>query len=376
MTEKNGVPDAEAAIAEEIRRGIDEAPDASSEIAPPDIWDRAEQFAVPSVEPGASFSRVKKLLLRVLRVATRSQGTFNMLALEGMRQLERSVTALEREDSRRARAFAQLRDESARARRDLDRIGHEYDIIHARFSVAERSLAAAPTPAAPAAPPPEPSRAPGFPDGFYLRFEEEFRGPEDAIRARQRSYVEHFRSVPGPVVDCGCGRGEFLGALREAGIASYGIDSNRIAVEMARARGVDARFEDAFEHLRAIDGELGGISALQVVEHLEPEAVYEFLGLCRRALSPGGRLLLETINPDSVYALRAFRLDPTHRWPVPAATLDLMAREVGFEEREVRWLSPVPPEEILEEKSENDRKINRWLFAPQDYALFAARPRA
>ena len=368
MSEKQGDLEIEGAIADEIRSGIDETPGSSASMFPPGVWDRADRFVVPSVEPGASFPRIKKLLLRILRVATRSQGTFNTIVLEGMRQLDENVAAVDRENARRSRVFAQLRDESARLRRDLERIGHDYDIIQARLSAAERP-APARRPAADSAPP-----AGGFPDGFYLRFEEVFRGPEDEIRSRQRAYVDSFRSAPGPVLDCGCGRGEFLGVLKESGIESYGVDSNPVAVEMARARGVEARADDAFEHLRAIEGKLGGVSALQFVEHLVPEAVYEFLGLCRRALSPGGRLLLETINPDSVYALRAFRLDPTHRWPVPAATLDLMAREVGFEQREIRWLSPVPREEVLEERSDNDRKVNRWLFGPQDYALLAVRP--
>jgi O-antigen chain-terminating methyltransferase len=370
MSEKRGDPELEGALAEEIRRGIGEDPSPNASMFPPGVWDRAERFVVPSVEPGASFPRIKKFLLRILRVATRSQGSFNAIALEGMRQLDENVAAVDRENARRSRIFEQLREESARLRRDLERIGHEYDIIQARLSAAERPAPARIADTASAAP------AGGFPDGFYLRFEEVFRGPEEAIRERQRAYVDSFRSVPGIVLDCGCGRGEFLGVLKESGVDSYGVDSNPVAVEMARARGVEARAEDAFEHLRGIDGKLGGVSALQFVEHLSPEAVYEFLGLCRRALSPGGRLLLETINPDSVYALRAYRLDPTHRWPVPAATLDLMAREVGFEERETRWLSPVPRDEVLEERSDNDRKVNRWLFGPQDYALLAVRPRS
>ncbi|MGH9443373.1 MAG: class I SAM-dependent methyltransferase [Thermoanaerobaculia bacterium] len=371
MRGKRGETDAESAVAEEIRRGIDEAGTAGALPPSSRVWDRAERFVVPSVEPGASFPRLKKMLLRLLRVVTRGQGTFNTIVLEEMREIEDAVSALVRESSRRTRTVDRLREDFAQVRKDLDRIGHEYDIIHARFSAAERMPASrAPEPSPPAA------AAARFPDGFYLRFEEEFRGPEEAIRARQRAYVDFFRSAVGPVLDCGCGRGEFLGVLKESGIASYGVDSNRIAVEMARARGVEAMSGDAFEHLRGIAGTLGGISALQLVEHLAPESVYEFLELCRRALSPGGRLLLETINPDSLYALRAFRLDPTHRWPVPASTLDLMAREVGFSEREIRWLSPVPPEETLEEKSENDRKVNRWLFGPQDYALLAALPRS
>jgi len=357
--------DRSEALAEEIRQGIDEEPRSVGDALSPGTWDRAERFLVPSVEPGASFPRMKKLLLRILRVATRSQGTFNAIVLDGSRDLEAATAVLGRESARHSEALSRIREESARVKRELERISHEYDIIHARLSAAEGARSSGSAGAAPSVP------SSGLPDGFYLRFEEEFRGSEKSIRSRQSEYADFFRAAPGIVLDSGCGRGEFLGVLKEAGVASYGVDSNRVAVQMARARGVDARDEDAFDHLRGMDGALGGISALQFVEHLDPASVYEFLGLCRKALAPGGRLLLEPINPDSLYALRAYRLDPTHRWPVPAATLDLMAREAGFEERKIRWLSPVPREEALEETSENDRKVNRWLFGPQDYALLA-----
>ena len=360
MTISRDAQDAEEALAGEIRLGIEEAGRPGGEDAPLSAWDRADRFTVPAVEPGASFARIKKLLLRVLRVVTRSQGTFNAIILEGARDLEASL----------ARESARTREAVERLQQAIARTKQEIDIAHARFSAAESARPAPPPDEAP------PARGTGLPEGFYLRFEEEFRGPEAAIRERQTSYAAFFRGAPGSVLDCGCGRGEFLRVLAEAGVPSYGVDSNRVAVELARRHAVDARAGDAFTHLRGLEGSLGGVSALQFVEHLEPPSVYEFLGLCRRALAPGGRLLLETINPDSAYALRAFRLDPTHRWPVPAGTLELMAREAGFQEREIEWLSPVPPEEALEERSENDRKLNRWLFGPQDYALRAVNPPA
>jgi len=344
-------------LAEEIRRGVREAlPHAGREAADGasplrEAWDDAERFAVPAVPAGASLPFLKAAILRVLRIVTRSQGTFNMRVLDGVRRLDGSLAALRRELEEVERRFSR-----------------ETDVLHARL--ASRGEAA------PGEAPRAPSPPPLLSDGLYARFEEEFRGSEETIRERQRGYVDFFRGASGAILDCGCGRGEFVELLAEAGLDAAGIEANRVAVTLARRRGVRVEEGDAFERLRSLRGSLAGVVALQFVEHLAPGAVRDFLGLAFDALVPGGRLLVETINPDSLYAMRAYRLDPTHVWPVPPRALSLLARDAGFDETEIRYVSPVPPAEALDERGENERKLNRWIFGFQDYALFARRPEA
>ncbi len=363
-------------LAEEIRRGVRESaphPAEDSGDSPAlRAWAGAERFAVPSVPAGAGLAPVKRMLLRVLRIATRSQGTFNAKLLEGARSLDRTVEGLRRE-----LADAELR------------LARQNDVLQARVAAVERGSAPAVAPSGapfPGVPSDAPipggptgvptAAAPGITDGLYARFEEEFRGSSEGVRERQGQYVDFFKDAPGPVLDCGCGRGEFVGLLRRSGIDAEGVEANRVAVTIAEREGLPVAAGDAFERLGRERARLGGVAALQFVEHLDPGAVREFLGRAFEALVPGGRLLLETINPDSLYAMRAYRLDPTHRWPVPAATLSLFARDAGFVEKEIRYLAPVPAEEALAETGENERKLNRWLFGFQDYALLAERPRA
>jgi len=361
MTPEDEEPSART-LAEEIRRGVREAlphpPSAADSDSPAArAWEQAERHVLPSVEPGASLPSLKRAILRLLRVVTRSQGAFNAQMLQGARALERSVAELRRDLDERAR-----------------RLEAGHDILQARMGLYETPTGISAAPDAPGAVTNGRS-LPAISDGLYARFEEEFRGSREAVEERQRGYAEFFRGAPGTVLDCGCGRGEFVGLLAEAGIAAEGIDANPVAVALASERGIRVRHGDAFSFLRSRPGGFGGIAALQFVEHLDPGSAREFLGLAFDALAPGGRLLLETINPDSLYAMRAFRLDPTHRWPVPAETLSLFVRDAGFAPKEIRFLSPVPPGEALEERGENERKLNRWIFGHQDYALFAERPR-
>src|SRR6188472_231332 len=125
------------------------------------------------------------------------------------------------------------------------------------------------------------------------------RGSTADVRERQRPYVDDFRGAA-PVLDVGCGRGEFLGLLREAGIEARGVDADADMVAFARGAGLDVVQADAVAYLEGLDdGSLGGVFAAQLVEHLPPAALLRLLQLAARKLRPGGLLVAETINPLS-----------------------------------------------------------------------------
>ena len=75
-------------------------------------------------------------------------------------------------------------------------------------------------------------------DRGYRAFEDIFRGSEEFIRERQRAYVDLLRGHE-PVLDVGCGRGELLDLLREAGIEARAIDIDEGMVEHCREKGLD-----------------------------------------------------------------------------------------------------------------------------------------
>jgi SAM-dependent methyltransferase len=218
---------------------------------------------------------------------------------------------------------------------------------------------------------------PPLPPGVYSLFEERFRGSPESIREKQRSYAARLGAAGslGPILDVGCGRGEFLALLADAGIRASGVEVNPIAVEECRAAGRDVTEADGLAHLASLpERSLGAVTALQVVEHWTPERIFAFLRAARRALAPGGILIAETINVDSLSAWKAFFLDPSHVRPVPAEGLRFLAEAAGFADAEIEMLAPLPPSERLVESTENDAKLNRLLFGPQDYALIARAP--
>ena len=199
----------------------------------------------------------------------------------------------------------------------------------------------------------------------YFAFEARMRGSVTEVRERQRPYVGLFADAA-PVLDLGCGRGEFLVLLREAGVEASGVDADADMVEFAQGEGLDVVQADALAHLESLeDAALGGVFCAQLVEHLPPGALLRLLELAARKLRSGGLLVAETINPLSPLALRNYFADLTHAQPLVPETLALLARSAGFARVEVQYANaPEPPDGV-------DPRVADILFAPLDYAIVA-----
>jgi SAM-dependent methyltransferase len=269
-------------------------------------------------------------------------------------------------------ALSERADSAAAGRQEVERLARELDERLARLE--RRGVVSAGTAAPPLTVAAQPAAA-AVPD--YFAFESRMRGSVESIRERQRRYVADFREA-GPVLDIGCGRGELLTLLREAGIEARGIDADADMVAYARGEGLDVEQADVVAYLEGLaDRTLGGIFMGQVVEHLPPATLVRSLALAAVKLRPGGVLVAETINPLSPIALRNYFADLTHAQPLVPETLELLARQAGFATTEVRFLNE--PADRLTEPDDpvlaaNVRRLNELLFAPLDYALLARTP--
>jgi SAM-dependent methyltransferase len=215
-------------------------------------------------------------------------------------------------------------------------------------------------------------------------FEQAFRGSEASVRDRYRDLAARFAGSA-PVLDIGFGRGEFLDLLAELGVAASGIEVDADLVHRAASRGLDVRVGDASEYLAALpDASLGGVCALQVVEHLRPQAYIDFARTVARVVRPGGLVVIDSPNPSSFYVYaHAFYLDPTHTRPVHPLFLMFLFDRAGFEKVELEWRSPPPAAALLEQVpgddplaqavNENIARLNAVLYGPQDFAIIARR---
>lgn len=209
---------------------------------------------------------------------------------------------------------------------------------------------------------------------FYHAFEERFRGPEELIKNRQSIYIDYIKKAyeftGGKVLDIGSGRGEFLELLRDEKIPATGVDLNEIMVQGCRDKGLNVEQRDAYDSIAAQNDEsLAAVTAFQVIEHLNPEEIWQIINTALVKIKPGGVIILETVNPECLFALRNFYLDLTHRKPLPATTIKFLLEIAGFENVEIRFSSPLPEKYKLKGNNSNVQKLNEILFGWQEYAV-------
>lgn len=228
---------------------------------------------------------------------------------------------------------------------------------------------------------------------LYADFTDRFRGTTEEVTAKLTGYLPDVHQLiregdasagADPdrvrVLDVGCGRGEWLSLLRDAGVRAAGVDASAYFVAAGRDRGLDLVQADAVEHLaQRPAGALDLVTAFHLIEHLDVETLLALIAAAREALRPGGCLLVETPNPTNL-AMGAcnFYLDPTHRSPMPPALTEYLVAASGFVPVEVRPLhaaeSPLDPESGPGTAVE--QLVVRALRGPQDYAVLGYKPAA
>ena len=290
----------------------------------------------------------------------------------------------------------ELRDRVALAEQRVLALKREMDILIARAgrpAPAPDGEGAAPTPARidPAG-----AFSANVDSLTYVGFEDRFRGSQDEISARLSDYMPVLTSAS-DVVDVGCGRGELLDLMRQRGVTARGVDTNEGMVHACRARGLDVEQGDALGFLeRQGDGSVGGLVAIQVVEHFDPGYLLRFLETAHHKMRPGAPLVLETINPACWMAFfECYIRDITHRQALHPDTLRYLVQTSGFSQVDVHFREAVRESDRLDHvvddvagsttdapaalgrviRAVNDHadKLNARLFSSMDYAVIARR---
>lgn len=225
----------------------------------------------------------------------------------------------------------------------------------------------------------------------YLGFNAKFTALSSVVRKTYRQYLPLFEGRD-TILDAGCGQGHFLELLHEIEVNAYGVDIDAEMVGICRLKGFEAQVGDVIAHLADLpDQSLGGIFSGHLVEHLAPPVLQRFLALAYKSLRPGGVLVCETPNTESLFVLaNTFYRDPTHQRPLHPETYQFMAQAEGFVDVALQYSLPAPgdwaielidvPDDldsslrtIVRELNERLRRIDEQVFGYQNVALIARR---
>lgn len=141
----------------------------------------------------------------------------------------------------------------------------------------------------------------------------------------------------GRLLEVGCGNGDNLKALQEAGWIVEGVDFDPEAVKTAREKGLRVG-QGTLEEQNYSDDYFDAVTMSHLIEHVHNPL--NLLNECRRILKSGGRLVIVTPNTASIwhklFGAAWLHLDPPrHLYLFSSHALSFMVSKAGFQNKKL-----------------------------------------
>jgi ubiquinone/menaquinone biosynthesis C-methylase UbiE len=161
---------------------------------------------------------------------------------------------------------------------------------------------------------------------------------------------------PSRHLDIACGPGTFIGSLPE-NISSVGVDIAAHQIDFAK--NAYDRHNAQFQHISPgampfEDSSFDAVTSIELIEHLEQDAVAALLDEARRVMSPRGRIIVSTPDYGGV-------------WPVVEWLLNRVG-DVSYEDQHINKFNKRRLRAALETAGFKNIDVRSYLFA----APFAA----
>lgn len=163
---------------------------------------------------------------------------------------------------------------------------------------------------------------------------------ENAFSAR-KPYIlsvirHHFPSNRDTtILDLGCGSGAYLYFLKGLNYSDLsGVDVSIEQVALAHKLGLDTVICDSIEsYLQSQpDSSIDVVLLMDVIEHMERQALFDLLDQVIRVLRPSGRCLLHIPNAEGIFGMRIRFGDITHELAFTPNSMSQILSLIGFED--------------------------------------------
>ena len=154
----------------------------------------------------------------------------------------------------------------------------------------------------------------------------------------------HLAGLVGPVLDLGCGPGQWTSYLHQLGADVTGVDVVPEFVAYARAAYPSVGFQtDSMTELDIADHSVAGILAWYSTIHLPPSELDDALAEFRRLIAHSGVLVAGFFDTDDDVAKFDHKVITAYRWPADVFSARLAS--AGFTEIErLRWQTTERPD--------------------------------
>lgn len=150
------------------------------------------------------------------------------------------------------------------------------------------------------------------------------------------------RHEDGPVIDIGCGQGQLVKLLLTDGYDAQGVDISVEQVAIAHSAGLDSvRHGHYRDMLSEHQGQLAGVIATDLLEHLTKDEVIEAFDCVVAALAPGGVFVGRVPNAVSPLGGHIRYGDFTHESWFTARSVRQLAAAARFSSVSVQSCPPL-----------------------------------
>jgi SAM-dependent methyltransferase len=136
-----------------------------------------------------------------------------------------------------------------------------------------------------------------------------------------------------PILDIGCGTGEFLAYLEQNGyrcLRGVEIDATRAQASRRRTHAVIDEAGDLEAYLRTLPDRFALVTLKSVISHFPRDRAETYLRAMGDVLAPGGRLVVETFNLSRWTGPYMLFNDITHHWAYTEYSLRQILEAAGL----------------------------------------------